>query len=479
MSWQREFGARVWLPVLLTGCAAILAACSQPQDDLVSPATDRSSAFLISNTNILDVRSGRMIRGQDVVVDGGRITKIRRASGDAPLGYKTVIEGEGTTLLPGLIEMHGHVLFSSAPAWKNSLPDPERNLQAYLYSGVTTVFDVGGLDNRIFKLRAEVAEGKVLGPRLYATGPIITAEGGHPVAIMDKMVPWWLRWWLVKHQTRQIASMDDVSGVIADVAGYAPDALKFAVDRIPEQTPRIRRELLAAAVREGKKHGLRAVAHIGYVEDAVDSGDAGVSLWVHGVYQEEIPDEMISKIASYRIPMVPTTVVFESYALLGREPRKATRLEKETVSSDLLAAFNEVPEDSGNREFFKPYLDHLFEQRMAWRSNVRRLHEAGVTILAGSDMQSGVFPGAGLHRELALLQESGLSPLDVIRAATLNAARYITGEQTPEFGLVEEGMMADLLLVNGDPTKDVAVLSEIREVVAGGVLLKRQSVIAD
>jgi hypothetical protein len=193
---------------------------------------------------------------------------------------------------------------------------------------------------------------------------------------------------------------------------------------------------------------------------------------MHGVYKERIADERLAELAGFGIPMVPTIVVFESYALLNQGPRVPTVLERETVEPEVLAAFDAMPEDF-DLSFFREYLKHLRTQRMAWRDNVRRLRAAGVTMFAGSDPQSGVFPGAGLHRELHLLVEAGLTPAEAIRAATIDPARFLANGAAPEFGLVAEGKRADLLLVDGDPTRDVGDLSRIRAVIKDGVVLER------
>src|SRR5262249_24289238 len=124
---------------------------------------------------------------------------------------------------------------------------------------------------------------------------------------------------------------------------------------------------------------------------------------------------------------------------------------------------------------FGHYLDELRAERPTWRDNVRRLRAAGVTILAGSDTQTGVFPGAGLHRELHLLTEAGLTPVDAIRAATIGGARFLADGKDPDFGTVAEGRRADLLLVEGDPIRDLDALARIRGVVKGGVLLERRA----
>jgi imidazolonepropionase-like amidohydrolase len=297
------------------------------------------------------------------------------------------------------------------------------------------------------------------------------------VAVLERFAPWWLRWYIIPRYTRQADTPEAARAAVQDVAARGAEAIKLAVDSIPEQTPRIRREVLDAAVMEARAQNLRAVAHIGTLTDAIDAADAGVSLWVHGVYKERIPDNQIRKLAGYKIPMVATIAVFENYALLGRGPREPTPLERETAKPEVLAAFD-APPQTEDSAYFRPYLEHLHSQRQSWRDNVRRLHAAGVTILAGSDTQAGMFPGAGLHRELLLLQESGMTPAAVIRAATLDAARFLANGSEPAFGVIQEGKQADLLLVEGNPLRDLKALAKIRRVIKGGVPLERRPLLS-
>jgi len=125
---------------------------------------------------------------------------------------------------------------------------------------------------------------------------------------------------------------------------------------------------------------------------------------------------------------------------------------------------------------YEPFFRLLVATRAARRDNVRRLHAAGVTILAGSDTQTGVFPGPGLHRELAALVSAGLTPAQALRAATGDAARFVTGSDAPEFGTIGVGKIADLVLVDGDPTADIANVSRVTHVVLGGAELDRRAV---
>src|SRR5438045_1798465 len=236
--------------------------------------------------------------------------------------------------------MHGHVGGNPAPPWVGGMPDLDANLRAYLYCGVTTILDPADIASQIFPRRERVARGELLGPTIYAAGPMFTAPGGHPVPVLRPLAPWWLRRYLIPRLAGQVDT---------------PAAARGAAD-----------------------------------------------------------------------------------ALGGQGPRPPTPLEREIAPADVLAAFDHVPA-SYDFGLFGPYLEKMRAQRQAWRDNVRRLHEAGVTILAGSDMQTGVFPGAGLHRELHLLAESGLTPAQAIRAATLDAARFLANGKEPDFGVGGEG----------------------------------------
>lgn len=474
MQWDIKTAAR--LGILMLG-GWLLAGCDQSPPDLVQMPDAVPAAVLITDVGVLDVDSGAITANRDVLVIGERIAEIGEAGTTTRPDDVYLIDGSGATLMPGLIDMHGHVGNSSAPRWASEWPDAKRNLRSYLYAGVTTVLDPADMHNQAFKRRDRVAAGELPGPRIYAAGPMITADGGHPVAALEGAAPWWLRWYLLPRFTRQVDSPESAREAVRDIAGRDADVVKLSVDRIPESAPRIRRELLTAAVDEADALGVRTVAHTGTLDDAVDAAEAGTTLWVHGVYKERIPDEAIARLVDYGIPMVATMAVFESYALLGREPRVASRLERETVPAETLAAFNQPPANDAGE--FGAWLDMLYAQRAAARDNVRRLHEAGLTILAGSDTQQGVFPGPGLHRELHLLVEAGLSPAAAIRAATSDAARYLADGAEPDFGIIAEGKRADLLLVAGDPAVDIGKLADIRAVLLGGVPLQRTPLAMD
>jgi len=460
---------------ILTALACLAVAACESRPPLVTMPAKREPHVLFTRASVLDVATGHMNAGVDVLISGDRIVAIgAQGSVTAPEGTRR-IDASGATLLPGLIDSHGHVGNSSAPPWANEFPDPDRNLQSYLYCGVTTVLDPADLASEAYDRRDDVAAGKLLGPAIFTAGPMLTADGGHPVPVIDSLAPWWIRWYVRGQAVRQIDSPERAREAVAELHGESTDFIKVAVDSIPDGAPRIRRELLGAIVDEAHRRGLRAVAHIGTLADAIDAGESGIDAYMHMIYKDVLSPADVARVAAFKIPMVATMGVFENYALVGQRTREPSALEVETVAPEILAAFEAVPAD-GVPAIFRQYFDKLRTQRRQWRDNIRALREAGVTILAGSDTQSGVFPGPGLHREMALLIETGMTPADVIRAATLDAARFLQKSEDPDFGIVAPGKRADLLLVEGNPSFQIAALSRIRAVMKGGVVLERHAV---
>jgi imidazolonepropionase-like amidohydrolase len=422
---------------------------------------------------VLDVETGESLKSRDVFISGEKIEMIAR-TGDLPATPDTmVIRGVGATLLPGLIDLHAHTSLSAAPENLASRPDPKANLAAYLYCGVTTVADLGGVADTVLLRRDRIAAGTLLGPTLYVAGPVFTAVGGHPVPILRMLLPGWLGWYAIPRYAVEVNGPEDAAAAAERIATMGVDFLKVIVDRIPPPAPKLDARELAAIVEVARRRRLRVVAHIGTTEDAMEAAEAGVAAWAHVVYRERIPDGLIATLAAFEIPMIPTIVGFEALANAGQTGREATQLERETVPPKVLAAFDEPLHDERRAAFVAESSNFLSTQRQNWRDNVRRLHDAGVTILAGSDMQSGVFPGAGLHRELRHLTEAHLSPLEVIQAATVEAARFLEAKADPTFGIVAPGKRADLLLVDGDPLEDIDALSRIRAVLARGALVER------
>jgi imidazolonepropionase-like amidohydrolase len=457
--------------LIVGSLALLLGACAARVPFAVTPVIEPS--VLIEDTAVLDVETGKLVAPREVLIVGGFVTEITLPGRAVKPPDVVVISGSGATVLPGLIDIHAHLGANSAPPWEGSSPDPRNNMRAYLYCGVTTVLDAGGLASDSFDRRDKVNGGFHFGPHIYAAGPMLTAPGGHPLPLLRAGVPWWARWYVLPNMAIEAGDAEAARQGVEQIAGMRADFVKIVVDSLPAGAPRLSREALRAAVEEAHRRGMRVVAHIGSMQDALDAGEAGVDAWMHPVYKERIPDALLSAFARYRIPMVATLGVFDSYAQLGVERRVATTLERETVDTKVFESLNHVP-DSARTGMLGSELMALRSYGGVWSDNVRRLHRSGVTILAGSDSQMGVFPGAGLHHELQLLTEAGFSPAQAIRAATIDSARFLVNSKDAPFGRIAVGQRADVLVVDGDPTQDITALSRIRAVLKSGIIVARE-----
>ena len=465
---------RLFLAALVT---AVIGGCGGAVPSVtVVPREVTSQSILIKDVTVFDSVSLQTRPHMDVTITGSRISALTPTGPVQADTDRLVIAGQGATLLPGLIDMHGHLTTTTGPSWEFSLPNPEANLLAYVYAGVTTIFDPSDTSDEAYSRRQKVALGELTGPQIYTAGRILTHPQGHPRALVNQLAPWWIKWYLRPRVATGIDTPGQAIAAVNERADAGADAIKIVVDSIPLQAPKLRPEIIKAIVSQADSRGIRTVAHVGTTEDAITAADSGVAMWVHGVYEERIADEMIAQLVDYGIPMVTTSEVFDRYGRAVDGPIVPTPLEREIVPGSVLESFYPIPADfdPGPLTSWVELMQGTIQTRL---DNVGRLHAAGMTIFAGSDVQSGVFPGASLHRELANMVAAGMSPAEVIHAATLAPARYLANGQEPDFGVIAVGKRADLILVEGNPSTDINALAKLREVFLNGVPLDRSSVV--
>src|SRR5207245_11417640 len=160
----------------------------------------------------------------------------------------------------GLADAPTHTGPTANPPWQISrLPNFDANLAAFLYAGVTTVLDLGNLTPAVFRERERLATGALLGPRLYAAGPVFTAPGGHPAEVLRAWLPWYLRWYVLPRATREVATPEDGRRAVAALPPGRPDILKLAIDGgARDDVPRLTPETIAAVTAAGHAAGVRS-----------------------------------------------------------------------------------------------------------------------------------------------------------------------------------------------------------------------------
>ncbi len=394
----------------------------------------------ITNVRIFD--GDAVLANRTVVVQGERITGI---GGPVPTGA-TVVDGAGSTLLPGLIDSHVHTDL-------NGLRDA-------LAFGVTTELEMQGRwtarSRREIAVRDDLAD-------LRTSGMGVRPKGGHPSEYITSSGNLLIR--LVYPLLPAVDTPDQARRFVARQVANGADYIKVFIEDGSTigypGLPVIDGPTLDAAVHAAHEHGKLAIAHVSTADGTRRAIAAGVDGLAHLFLDSPSPG-LIDAIAESGAFVVPTLVTLSSAfgtsaAELAADPRVRTRLDQQWLDS-LSRSMSVYPQ--GDLE-------------VAYAS-VRALREAGVDILAGSDvseplpMLGGLAHGASLHHELQLLVRAGFSPVDALRAATSIPARRFS---LADRGRIAPGARADLLLVDGDPTVTIADTLSTRAVWRRGVPL--------
>ena len=384
-------------------------------------STPLADGFVIRNARVFD---GHTVLGQtDVWIDGGRIKAVGKNLA-VPADIK-VIDGAGDTLLPGLIDSHTH-------AWGVALTEA-------LPLGVTTEMDMFTAVEFMQAQKKAQAEGRGLDEAdLFSAGTLATAPGGHGteygMTIPTLSSPAEAQAWV----DARVAEGSDYIKIVLD------DASTYGGHR-----PTLSIETVKAVVDAAHKRGKLAVVHIGSQKDARDAINAGADALVH-LFSDSAPGPDFGAFAaSHHVFIIPTLSVLESVSgtasgkSLVEDPRLAPYLDSDSVSN-LSRAFPELP----------THPSELYAEQ-----TIRQLRAAHVPILAGTDAPNpGTAHGASIHRELELLVRAGLTPSEALTAATATPAAMF---HLADRGEIAVGRRADLLLVKGDPTKDITATRDI------------------
>lgn len=370
---------------------------------------------------------------------------------------------------PGLIDAHVHY---GQTGWVDGRPDaidlralyrydsvagdlalhPERFDRAYLCSGVTSVFDVGGFPwTYDIARRSRNADSA---PRLMATGPLLAT-----IEVDSQMMG-------------QFNFMKDDSTVRAAVRAHranGAEALKVWYIEVPDSLQAHAKAMLMTAGDEARKVGLRLVVHALELARAKEAVEAGAVVLVHDVETGTVDSEFLAAAKRRGTIVISTLTVVEGYAdvFLGRSPRQRypldcvdprTRQKLETVLPDTLRA-------AGKAFWSSPEAARLMSTAS---DNLRRMYEAGIPIAMGTDAGNpGTAHGPSVYREMEAMQEAGMPASAVFSSATIIAARAMALEG--EIGSVAAGKRADLVVFKADPTADIRNARQVSFVVRNGV----------
>ena len=416
------------------------------------------SSFAVSGANIWEGSGNQLIKDGVIIVIDGRIQAIGpRASTSIPKGA-TVISGEGKTIIPGLINAHGHVgMTRGLKAGRENYGEENilAQLRQYARYGVTTVLSLGTDFEAMFKLRGPAGENETPRATVFTAGRGFTGKEGYPAVLPGNAgVP------------REVDSVEEVRTSVEELARQKVDMVKIWVDDHWGHYKKIRPELYKAIISEAHKHGLRVMAHLFYLEDAKQLVGAGLDGMAHSVRDREIDDALIRDLKAKKTFAVATLVREESTFIYAQPPVFLNDpFFNRWIDPDIVRQLKDPA--YGARVKADPDFSKFPGQLKMGQKNLKKLWDAGIPIVFGSDTGPPArFQVFFEHRELELMVEAGLTPAQALQTATLNAAQAL--HISNNFGTLAKGKRADMILLDADPLVDIRNTRKINKIWIGG-----------
>lgn len=403
--------------------------------------------IVIVHATLLDGRGGPPARDATLLIRGRVIEAVGAAGQVAVPKDAQVIDATGKTVMPGLADLHVHF----QGGWDGVSVDflgYQRYFNALLYAGVTTVLDMGNSQPWIIQLRQEVASGRVLGPRIYCVGAFVDG--------VDAAVP---------DFSYVVATTAQIPGIVRRDKKAGVDLIKGYANLSDTLMPRL--------AEEAAKVNLRVVVDQWDRNGAPELAAYGIAGFAHLPFRP-MPEADIRVLKDKGVFVLTTLATQESHA---RTRLADLAFLKEPLIADTAAPwFLAELRAEAARTLSEKDAKEMEEERVRFadsKTNLKKLFDAGVLIAAGTDAPyPGVFQGDGIHRELELLVQSGLTPLEAIRSATYDAARVMQAER--EWGSLEPGRRADVLVVAGHPAERISDTRKVEVVIREGRILDRR-----
>ncbi len=389
--------------------------------------------------HLLDVKTGRTLNDAWVVIEGDRISRV----GTGAVPAANVIELPNATLLPGLIDAHTHITSDPDFGYQElaiSVPKEAligaKNARVTLEAGFTTVRNVGARGFTDVALRDAINEGLVSGPRMIVSGPALSITGGH---CDNNLLPF-------EYHAQSDGAADGIEAVqhkVRENIKYGADVIKVCATGgvlSKGDDPRASQytlEEMKAIVADAHRLGRKVAAHAHGAQGILWASEAGVDSVEHGSYIDDAAIQMMKSKGTY---LVPTLYLGDWMT------ENATKIG--------------LPE---------MYAGKMRSVVAIARANVKKAFDAGVKVAFGTD--AAVYPHGLNAHEFAVYVKLGMTPLQAIQTATVNAADLLGWSD--RIGSLEEGKYADIIAVNGDPTKDVTLLQNPVFVMKGGVVYSK------
>jgi imidazolonepropionase-like amidohydrolase len=379
-----------------------------------------------------------------VVVRDGIVEAVGPASTVKPPSGAEIIKLPGKFIIPGLISTHVHVSDVQGvrpPAYTDE--NTQRQLGVFARYGITTVWSLGGEKEPAYKARDSQNTPTLNRTRIYLAGDVITAKTPEQARLM-----------------------------VSKVAATQPDIIKIRVDDNLGTTPKMPPDVYRAVIEEAHRRNLRVAVHIFYLDDAKALLRAGADVIAHSVRDKDIDNEFISLMKERKVPYCPTltrevsTFIYESKPAFFSDPFFLQEADREVIAQLQEPDRQEAMKNSKTAQGYKAGL-------AVAKRNLKKAADAGVQIIMGTD--SGAFanrfPGYFEHLEMEMMAQAGLTPQQILHAATIDAAEAM---RVKRVGIINPGTWADFVVLEKNPLTDIRNTRSISGVWIAGNQVKRK-----
>ena len=419
--------------------------------------------LVIENVTLVDGSGGPPTLNATVIVLGGRIAVIGEGGAYQISGDPRVIDGRGKTLVPGIINLHGHVGLTKGLAQSQENYSRENvidNLRIYASYGVTTTTSLGTDMDAVLGVRNDVNRGTLPGlARVRTALHGFTTPNGYPTHVPG-----------VKGLALEVATPAEARQHVDRLAEKGAELVKMWVDSHHGTFEKLKPSVCRAIIDQAHERGLLAVAHLYELADAKLLVEAGLDMVVHSVRDADVDRGLIRRLLARGVTYSPTLTREQSTYVYADGPKWLadpffTRSVEAGLVDELRTNLRDTqrtdPELEINRENF----------RMAMR-NLKTLSDAGVKIGFGTDTGPPArFAGYFEHWEAELMVEAGLTPMQVIVSFSKNASEALGIDR--DFGTLAEGKVADMILLNSNPLGNIRNLRDIDTVFVAGQPVER------
>ncbi len=416
------------------------------------------SPLVFQGVTLIDGSGGPPVLNATVLVVGDRIVLIGEGGTLQMPDSAEIVDGKGKTLIPGIINLHGHVGLTRGlvQAQENySRENVIDNLGTYAAYGVTTTTSLGTDMDLVIGVRDDVNRGNLPGhARVLTALQGFTTPDGYPTTAPG-----------VKGLALEVSAVAAARKEVDRLADTGAELVKMWVDSHHGAFEKLKPSLSRAIIDQAHRRGMLAVAHLYELADAKRLADAGLDMIVHSVRDADVDRELIRRLLARGITYVPTLTREQSTFVYADSPAWlddkffSSRVDASVIQglrSSMRDTQSKDPELQINRENF----------RMAMR-NLKTLADAGVKIGFGTDTGPPArFPGYFEHWEAELMVEAGLTPMQVIVSFSKNASEALGIDR--DFGTLAEGKVADMILLNSNPLGNIRNLRDIHTVYVGG-----------